>query len=93
MRNNLHIFPYKIQRHQATFNETVQQRLDFENTMITMIYCNGFDIRCIWFIDETYFHVSGFVIKQNCQFKGTENPYLNKDETATFFRQARLRCD
>ncbi|GBM19052.1 hypothetical protein AVEN_172514-1 [Araneus ventricosus] len=75
LRKSLHMFPFKIQTHQAIPVRAVQQRVDFANQMLTMIDSEGFDVGCIWFTDEAHFPLNGFVNKQNWQFWGSENPY------------------
>lgn len=75
LRSSLHMFPYKIQSHQAIPASAVRQRLDFANRMLNMIN-EGFDVDCIWFTDEAHFHLNGFANKQNWRFWGSENPYL-----------------
>ncbi|GBO34110.1 hypothetical protein AVEN_196118-1, partial [Araneus ventricosus] len=75
LRKSLHMFPFKIQTHQAIPVRAVQQRVYFANQMLTMIDSEGFDVGCIWFTDEAHFHLNGFVNKQNWRFWGSENPY------------------
>ncbi|GBL79126.1 hypothetical protein AVEN_92377-1 [Araneus ventricosus] len=75
LRKSLHMFPFKIQTHQAIPVRAVQQRVDFANQMLTMIDSEGFDVGCIWFTDEAHFHLNGIVNKQNWRFWGSENPY------------------
>ena len=65
IKNSLHMFPYKIQLHQAIPDRTEEQKLDFANRMLTMIYCDAFDVECIWFTNEGHFGLNGFVNKQN----------------------------
>ncbi|GBO07359.1 hypothetical protein AVEN_34532-1 [Araneus ventricosus] len=65
LRKSLHMFPFKIQTHQAIPVRAVQQRVDFANQMFTMIDSEGFDVGCIWFTDEAHFHLNGIVNKQN----------------------------
>ncbi|GBM05868.1 hypothetical protein AVEN_11801-1 [Araneus ventricosus] len=75
LRKSLHMFPFKIQTHQAIPVRAVQQRVDFANHMLTMIDSEGFDVGCLWFTDEAHFHLNGIVNKQNWRFWGSENPY------------------
>ncbi|GBM35696.1 hypothetical protein AVEN_260819-1 [Araneus ventricosus] len=70
LRKSLHMFPFKIQTHQAIPVRAVQQRVDFANQMLTMIDSEGFDVGCIWFTDEAHFHLNGIVNKQNWRFWG-----------------------
>ncbi|GBM86135.1 hypothetical protein AVEN_75409-1 [Araneus ventricosus] len=80
LRNNLRMFPYKIQSHQAIPIKAVRQRFDFANEILTMIDNEGFDVGCIWLTDEAHFHLNGFVNKQNWRFWGSENPHLCEEK-------------
>ena len=68
LRSSLHMFPYKIQSHQAIPVSAVRQQLDFLNRILNMIYNDGFGVDCIWFTDEAHFHLNRFVNKQNYRF-------------------------
>lgn len=76
LKNSLHMFPFKIQSHQAIPIRAVWQRADFANQILTMIDNEGFDVGCIWFTDEAHFHLNGFMNKQNWRFWGSKNPHL-----------------
>ncbi|GBO33133.1 hypothetical protein AVEN_103551-1 [Araneus ventricosus] len=80
LNNNLRMFPYKIQSHQAILIKAVGQRFDFANEILTMIDNEGFDFGYIWFTDEAHFHLNGFVNKPNWRFWGSENPHLCEDK-------------
>ena len=60
--------------------KAVQQRVDFAEQILTMVVNDRFDISCIWFTDEKYFHLNGIVNKQNQRFWGSENPHLCKEK-------------
>ena len=80
LKNSLWLFPYKIQSHQAIPMKAVQQRVNFAEQILTMIVNDGFDVSCIWFTDEKYFHFNGIVNKQSYRFWGYENPHLCEEK-------------
>ncbi|GBL81452.1 hypothetical protein AVEN_143726-1 [Araneus ventricosus] len=69
---DLQLFPYKIQIHQRS----VEQRLEFANTIIEMIDNDQFDVNMLWCSDEAHFHLDGYVNRQNWHLWGTENPHF-----------------
>jgi transposase len=77
MRNELKLFPYKIQTHQPLHEQDMARRLDFANVCLNMIENNEIDSGNIWFTDEAHFHLDGYVNKQNWRIWGSENPYFS----------------
>ncbi|GBM33404.1 hypothetical protein AVEN_187204-1 [Araneus ventricosus] len=80
LRNSLRMIPNKIQNHQAIPIKAVRQRFDFAHEILSMTDNEGFDVGCIWFTDESHFHLNGFVNKQNWRFLGSENPHLCEEK-------------
>ncbi|GBO45985.1 hypothetical protein AVEN_246438-1 [Araneus ventricosus] len=76
MRHNLHMFPYKIQTRQPLSVNAIDARYDFANTMLQLVNEGDIDVGNIWFSEEAYFNLDGFVNKQNWCIWGTENPHL-----------------
>ncbi|GBL80112.1 hypothetical protein AVEN_29106-1 [Araneus ventricosus] len=86
MRHNLHIrsnftcFPYKIQTRQSLNVNAIDTRYDFANAALQLVDEGGIDVGNIWFSDEAYFNLDGFVNKQNWPIWGTENPHAGRPE-------------
>ncbi|GBO28265.1 hypothetical protein AVEN_178314-1 [Araneus ventricosus] len=76
MRHNLHMFPYKIRTRQPLNVNAIDARYDFGNAMLQLVNEGDIDVGNIWFSDEAYFNLDGFVNKQNWRFWGTENPHI-----------------
>ncbi|GBM46850.1 hypothetical protein AVEN_271170-1 [Araneus ventricosus] len=73
---DLQLFPYKIQIHQRLSQRSVEQRLEFANTIVEMIDNDQFDVNMLWCSDEAHFHLDGYVNRQNWRVWGTENPHF-----------------
>ncbi|GBM69071.1 hypothetical protein AVEN_275702-1 [Araneus ventricosus] len=73
---DLQLFPYKIQIHQRLSQRSVEQRLEFANTIVEMIDNHQFDVNMLWCRDEAHFHLDGYVNRQNWSIWGTENPHF-----------------
>ncbi|GBM31455.1 hypothetical protein AVEN_39249-1 [Araneus ventricosus] len=58
---DLQLFPYKIQIHQRS----VEQRLEFANTIVEMIDNDQFGVNMLWCSDEAHFHLDGYANRQN----------------------------
>lgn len=76
LRKCLEMYPYKIQTQQPLPVLMKQERLIFANEMLNLIDGGIIDVNRIWFSDEAYFHLDGFVNKQNWRIWGTENPHV-----------------
>ena len=59
--------------------KALKQRVDFAEQILTTIVNDGFDVICIWFIDE-HFHLNRIVNKQNWRFWGYENPHMYEEK-------------
>ncbi|GBL97367.1 hypothetical protein AVEN_170482-1 [Araneus ventricosus] len=73
---DLQLFKYKIQIHQRLSQRSVEQRLEFANTIVEMIDNDQFDVNMLWYRDEAHFHLDGYVNRQNWRIWGTENPHI-----------------
>ncbi|GBN73493.1 hypothetical protein AVEN_245442-1 [Araneus ventricosus] len=78
---DLQLFPYKIQIHQRLSQRSVEQRLEFANTIVEMIDNDQFDVNMLWCSDEAHFHLDGYVNRQNWLIWGTENPHFAIEKT------------
>ncbi|GBM16147.1 hypothetical protein AVEN_163161-1 [Araneus ventricosus] len=72
MRHNLHMF----QTRQPLSVNAIDARYDFANTMLQLVDEGDIDVGNIWFSDEAYFNLDGFVNKQSWSIWGTENPHV-----------------
>ncbi|GBM45083.1 hypothetical protein AVEN_152337-1 [Araneus ventricosus] len=70
------MFPYKIQTLQPLSANAIDARYDFANAMLQLMDEGDIDVGNIWFSDEAYFNLDGFVNKQNWRIWGTENPHV-----------------
>jgi len=72
LKNDLHLFPYKITVLHGLTARDKQSRLEFaewtQREQMTM--------HNVWFSDEAHFHLNGVVNKQNVRFWASENPYV-----------------
>lgn len=82
LTKKLDMFPYKIQIQQPLKQVNFDQRFDFANEILERIRMNEIDVKRIHFSDECYFHLDGYVNKQNFRFWGTENPHLSAVKSA-----------
>ena len=76
MKDELSLFPYKIQIQQPLSPGNFVERVDFANVVLQMIDENKIDINKIHFTDEAHFDLNGYVNKQNYRHWGTSNPHL-----------------
>ena len=65
MRQTLPMFPYKIQTYQPLSPNVINKRFHFENAMLQLLGDDELDVVNIWFSEEAYFHLDGFVNKYN----------------------------
>ncbi|GBL95997.1 hypothetical protein AVEN_199962-1 [Araneus ventricosus] len=73
MRHNLHMFLYKIQMLQLLSVNAIDAYYNFTNAVLQFVDEGDIDVGNIWFSDEAYFNLDGFVNKQNWCIWGTEN--------------------
>lgn len=76
MRHSLQMFPYKIQTHQPLSPNAINARYNFANAMLQLVDDGELDVGNIWFSDEAYFHLDGYVNKQNSRIWRSENPHI-----------------
>ncbi|XP_011859621.1 PREDICTED: uncharacterized protein LOC105557087 [Vollenhovia emeryi] len=75
LKDNLHLFLYKVQLTQRILPTDKQRRLDYRNNVIRMVESVPDFWKQIWMTDEAHFTLSGGVNKQNCRIWGPENPH------------------
>lgn len=75
LREDLTMFPYKVQLIQGLVDSDPQSRLDFCKWFISTYTIDPTFLDNIFFSDEAHFNLSGSVNRQNCRFWGTENPH------------------
>lgn len=68
LKDDLHLFPYKVQSTQRILPTDHPRRLEYDQTEPDFW-------KQILMTDEAHFTLSGGVNKQNCHIWGTENPY------------------
>ncbi|CAK9826872.1 hypothetical protein ANTRET_LOCUS4642 [Anthophora retusa] len=73
LREDLMMFPYKVQLVQELKPTDYEQRLVYAVRLQEVTSDNNFIHRLIM-SDEAHFHLNGFVNRQNCRVWGTENP-------------------
>ncbi|GBN28516.1 hypothetical protein AVEN_259046-1 [Araneus ventricosus] len=56
--------------------DATNARYDFANTMLQLVDEDDIDVGNIWFSDEAYFNLDGFVNKHNWRIWETENPLI-----------------
>lgn len=76
MCHSIHMFPYKIQICQSLNEDAIHACRNFADAMLQFLDESETNIGNIWFSDELYFHLDGFVNKQNWDIWGTENPHV-----------------
>ncbi|GBN32900.1 hypothetical protein AVEN_231834-1 [Araneus ventricosus] len=72
----LHMFPYKIQTYQPLSVNAIDALYDFVSAVLQLVGEDDIDDGNIWFSDEAYFNLDGFVNKQNWRIWGTENLHV-----------------
>ena len=77
LHDELKLFPYKVQIQQPLTPANIEKRLQFVNEILVAIDDKTIDPNLIYFTDESYFHLIGYVNKQNYRFWGSENPHLS----------------
>ena len=76
MREDLGVFPYKIQLGQPLPSNAPERRLNFANELLTRLESGEIDLKKIWFSDECHFWLGGYVNRQNYRIWGTQRPEL-----------------
>lgn len=74
VREDLDLFPYKIQTAQPISETAAEKRLAFANRLIQDFDRQIIDPKMIWFSDEAHFWLEGYVNSQNSRFWGTSKP-------------------
>ncbi len=75
VREDLNVYPYKLQMLQSWTLFLKQRRLTFTQTFQTHLEKQQEVLPLIWFSDEVLFSLSGYVNKQNCRIWSKENPH------------------
>ena len=73
MHNSLSLKSYKIQIHQHLHEEDFDRRVQTAEVVLPYLNDTSFE-KLIFFSDESTFHISGYVHKENCRIWGTEKP-------------------
>ena len=76
LKQDLHLFPYKVQITQRLLPTDKPRRLEYGNAVARMIDAEPDFWDKILMTDEAHFTLSGGVNKQNCRIWGTENPHV-----------------
>jgi len=76
VRQDLGLYPYKVQIMQKVSEYDVERRLNFANTIVEMIDSSTLDINKILFSDEAHFTLDGYVNRQNYRIWGSKRPEL-----------------
>ena len=74
LKNDLKLFPYKIQVKQKLTNGDQTARVDMCNWFLEKTEQNGNRVNNVWFSDEVHFHLDGVVNSRNNVFWGTQVP-------------------
>ena len=77
MRQDLKLFPYKIQITHALFPNDFERRVEFARSFMSLCETDSF-IHNLMMSDESHFRLNGCVNKQNCRIWATENPKLTR---------------
>ena len=73
-RNELHVFPYKLQVGPQLSDQDKQARVHFAHSCLSKLTEDAGYLKRIIYSDECSFSLSGDVNKQNCRIWGTERP-------------------
>lgn len=73
LKVDLRMFPYKIHLAQELLSRDAPQRLQYASRFILLATENVNFFNTLINGDEAYFHLNGYVNKQNCRIWGTEN--------------------
>lgn len=71
--------PYKIHLHQELNEDDPDRRLQFCESMDTLMTGNPNIVKNICFSDESCFHLNGFVNRHNCRYWDTSNPHILRE--------------
>jgi hypothetical protein len=75
IREDIKLFPYRIQMQQALFEADKARKVDFYGDLMMLLEDNAAVLQSIWLSDEAHFHLSGFVNKQNMRVWASEHPH------------------
>ena len=75
LHRNLRLYAYKVQLLQALKPEDKPRRNKFALTMLNRLDSDPGFLKCVCFSDESTFHVSGLLKRQNLRIWGSENPH------------------
>lgn len=73
LRNNFHLFPYRLYAVQEIREGDYETRAEFANWYLQNIESDEFLLKRIIFSDEGVSHVDGNVNKQNARIRDSEN--------------------
>ena len=79
VKNNLKLYPYKIQIVQAIKPGDYEKREQFARTLLTNVEQDPAYLNRIFFTDEATFHISGVVNRHNSRIWGAENPHVFRE--------------
>ncbi len=83
VKEELHLYPYKIQMLHTLTLFSKQRRLAFAVNFRAYLADHPSALPHIWFSDEAHFWLSGHVNKQNCRIWSEENPCAFKTTELT----------
>jgi len=81
LRYHLKWYPYKIQLTQQISPDTKIRRYKFAEIMLEKFESSEIDLKKIWFSDEAWFSLDGYVNKQNMRIWGSEKPTFQAPRT------------
>ena len=79
VRQQLKLFPYKIQTIQALKPTDYEKRQEFAQTILARMNRDPEYLNNIFFTDEATFHTSGRVHRHNVRIWGEENPHVTQE--------------
>ena len=87
MHQSLHLYPYKIQIQQLLNAVSINAQETFANDIMQRINDGDIHVGSIWFTDEAYFYLDGFVNKQNWHIWGTETLHMLQSNCLCIWKQ------
>lgn len=91
LREDLGLFPYKIQLAQKLRRGDKSRRLEFSQWFVRKTEYNPKFVQNLFMSDEAEFHLDGSVNKQNCRYWSAENPYV-VEERDTYSPHVNVWC-
>ena len=76
VKNNLKLYPYKIQLDKAIKPGDYEKREQFARTLLTNVEQDPAYLSIIFFTAEATFHISGVVNRHNSRIWRAENPHV-----------------